>query len=425
MRNKLTRNWVLKLSSFLFALLIWLVVTNINDPTKTLIVNNVKVSIQNDNLITDSGQVYEVLDNSDLIGTVVVSAKRSIIDSLDVNNVVAVADVNDLTSINTIPIRLSTNKDNDKLESIRGSIDRVKLNIEEKTSKTLQIRTSTTGTVREGYILGENSLDQNLIEISGPESIISQVKRAAVTVNVSGFNNIIRTDSEIRLYDEEDRVVSSPSINKSISKVRVTVEILETKTVPIKWNVSGTPARGYQATGEITATRDSVLIAGKSSTIANIESIDIPETKLDITGATENIEQFINLRDYLPDGVIIAEEDFQGVVQVEVAVEQNSERVVTLFTNRIHITNMPEGFEGEIVADENTYQITLVGLADVLNAVDVNSIQATVDVAAYMDSNNMDEMHIGYYMAELNYNLDNNINVKEKIKVGLNITEAE
>lgn len=425
MRNKFTRNWVLKLSSFLFALIIWLVVTNINDPTRTLTVNNVKVSIQNDNLITDSGQVYEVLDNSDLIGTVVVSAKRSIIDSLDQNNVVAVADVNDLTSINTIPIRLSTNKDNDKLESIRGSIDRVKLSIEEKTSKTLQIRTSTTGTVREGYILGENSLDQNLIEISGPESIISQVKRAAVTVNVSGFNNIIRTDSEIRLYDEEDRVVSSPSINKSISKVRVTVEILETKTVPINWNVSGTPARGYQATGEITATRDSVLIAGKSNIIANIESIDIPETKLDITGATESVEQFINLREYLPDGVIIAEEDFQGVVRVEVAVEQNTERVVTLHTNRIQIINMPEGFEGEIIEDENTYQITLVGLASILDEVDVNSIQAAVDVEAYMESNDMEEMHIGYYMAELNYNLDNKINVKEKIRVGLNVTEAE
>ena len=425
MRNKLTRNWVLKLSSFLFALLIWLIVTNINDPVGTYIVNNVKVNIQNTDLITGSGQVYEVLDDSDSISTVVITAKRSVLDSLGPSNVIAIADVNDLTSINTIPIRLSTDKYDDRLESIRGNIDKVKLNIEENTSKTLQIRTATTGAVKEGYVLGETSLDQNLIEISGPESIISQVKRAAVTVNVSGFTNNIFTDSEIRLYDEEDRVVSSTSINKSISKVHVTVEILETKTVPINWNVSGTPARGYQATGEITATRSSVLIAGKSKTIANIESIDIPETKLDITGATENVEELINLRDYLPDGVIIAEEDFQGVVRVEVAVEQNSERVVTLFTNRIQITNMPEGFEGEIIEDENTYQITLVGLASVLDAVDVNSIQATVDVAAYMERNDMDEMHIGYYMAELNYNLDSNINVKEKIRVGLNVTEAE
>lgn len=425
MRNKFTRNGLLKLGSFLFAVVIWLVVTNINDPVGTSRYSNIKVVIQNADLITNSGQVYEVLDNTDLIPMVIVSAKGSILDSLDANNVVAVADMNDLTSLNTIPIRLSTNKNSDKLESIRGSIDSVKLNIEEKTFKTLQIRTDTTGTVKEGYILGESTLDQNLIEISGPESIISQVKRAAVTVNVSGFTNRIDSDSEIRLYDEDDRIVSSASIDKSISKVRVTVEILETKTVPINWNVSGTPARGYQVAGELDATRNNVLIAGRSKTIANIDSIDIPETKLDITGATENVEELINLKDYLPDGVILAEEGFQGVVRVTVPVEQNVERVVTMYVNRIQILNMPEGFKGKITEDENSYQITLVGLANDVDAVDAASIQASVDVAAYMEDNEMEEISAGHYMADLIFNLDENIDVKENIRVGLNITEAE
>lgn len=425
MKNKLTRNWLLKLGSFLFAVVIWLVVTNINDPVGTLRVSNVKVDIQNGDLITNSGQVYEVLDNTDLISTVVISAKGSIIDSLDPKNVVAVADVNDLTSLNTIPIRLSTDKYNDKLESIRGNIDSVKLNIEEKTFKTLQIRTDTTGTVKDGYILGDSTLEQNLIEISGPESIISQVRRAAVTVNVSGFTNSIGTDSEIRLYDEDDRIVSSESINKSISKVRVTVEILETKTVPINWNISGTPARGYQVAGELDATRNNVLIAGKSKTIANIDSIDIPETELDITGATENVEKLVDLKNFLPDGVIFAEENFRGMLRVNIPIEQNVERVVTLYTNRIQILNMPEGFEGEITEDENSYQITLVGLADDVNAVDASSIQASVDVAAYMEDNGIEEISAGHYMADLIFNLDENIDVKENIRVGLNITEAD
>lgn len=424
MKNKLTRNLGLKLGSFLFAIIIWLVVTNINDPVRTYRETNVKVNIQNADLITNSGQVYEVLDNSDVISVVTISAKSSIIDSFSNNNVVAIADMNELTSLNTIPIHLSTNKYNDNLESIRGSIDSVKLNIEERRSKTLQIRTDTTGTVREGYVLGESTLDQNLIEISGPESIISQVKRAAVTVNVSGFTNSIGTDSEIRLYDEDDNIISSNSISKSINKVRVTVEILETKTVPINWNVGGTPARGYQATGEITATRNNVVIAGRSKTISNISAIDIPESKLDITGATESVSVLVDLKDYLPDGVILAEEDFQGMVQVDIGVEQNSERVVTMYVNRIRITNMPEGFEGKINAEENTYQITLVGLAAALEAVDVNAIQASIDVTEYMEDNDIEELRAGYYTAEPSYNLDDNIEVKENVKVGLNITEA-
>lgn len=423
MRNKLTRNWGLKLGSFLFAAIIWLVVTNINDPVRTTSEYNVKVNIQNADLITNSGQVYEVLDDSDVINIVTISAKRSIIESLTGNNVVAVADMNELTSLNTIPIHLSTNKNNNKIESIRGSIDSVKLNIENRTSKTLQIRTDTIGSPKEGYILGESTMDQNLIEISGPESVISQVKRAAVTVNVSGFTNSIGTDSEIRLYDEEDNVISSASINKNISKVRVTVEILETKAVPINWNVGGTPAKGYQATGEITATRNNILIAGRSKTIANISSIDIPESELDITGAEESVSKLIDIKDYLPDGVILAEENFQGMIQVDIAVEQNAERVVTLYANRIQIINMPEGYEGEIETEESTYQITLVGLSDVIEAVDANSIQASVDVAEYMEDNEIEELRTGRHTVELKYNLDDNIEVKENIKVRLNITE--
>ena len=109
MKNKLTRNWGLKIASFLSAAVLWLVVTNINDPISTYRVTDVPVTIKNANLITERGQVYEVLDGTDMIDVVTISAPRSIIDSLDKSNIVAVADVNDLTSVDTVAIKLSTN----------------------------------------------------------------------------------------------------------------------------------------------------------------------------------------------------------------------------------------------------------------------------------------------------------------------------
>lgn len=362
MRNRLLRNWGLKLCSFLIAAVLWLIVTNINDPVGTFRVYNVPVTIQNTDLITNSGQVYEVLDHTDVIDVVTISAKRSIIDSLDESNIIAVADVNELTNLNTIAIKLSTNKYNDKLESIRGNIDNVKLNIEAEKTKTLPLRTVTIGTVKEGYMIGDITTEQNLVEITGPESVVSQVKRAAATVNVSGFTNNIGTDSAIRLYDENDKIIDVDSIEKNISKVRVTVEILELKNVDIIWKSTGTPARGYMATGEIQTGKNSVTIAGKSKAVANINSIEIPETVLDITGAAESLEKIVDLTDYLPDGVIIAEEDFKGKVDVKVPVEPVVERVAAMAVNRIQIVNPPEGFEVEIDAEEDSFDITLVGL---------------------------------------------------------------
>lgn len=426
MKNRLMRNWGLKLASFLVAVILWLIITNINDPVVTFRAYNVPVKIRNADLITNNGQVYEVLDGTDVIDTVTIEAKRSIIDSLNESNIVAVADINDLTRTNTINIRLSTNKYNDKLESIKGSIDSVKLNIENEKTKTLQLRTETTGTVKEGYIVGNMTAEQNLIAISGPESIVSQVKRAVASVDISGFTNNIGTDAEIRLYDENDRIVASDNIVKNISKVRVTVEILETKTVPVIWNTSGVPARGYQATGEISATRDSVVIAGRSKLIEGISSIEIPDTVLDLTGVTENYATLVDLNEYLPDGVILAEENFEGKLHVEVMVEPVVERVVTLPYNRLQVLNMPEGFEYEILEEDDTYEITLVGLARDLDELDTSALQASVDIAAFMEEREMEEMSAGIYTVELTLNLeDDKITEKNATSVRLDITERE
>ncbi len=426
MRNRLLRNWGLKLCSFLIAAVLWLIVTNINDPVGTFRVYNVPVTIQNTDLITNSGQVYEVLDHTDVIDVVTISAKRSIIDSLDESNIIAVADVNELTNLNTIAIKLSTNKYNDKLESIRGNIDNVKLNIEAEKTKTLPLRTVTIGTVKEGYMIGDITTEQNLVEITGPESVVSQVKRAAATVNVSGFTNNIGTDSAIRLYDENDKIIDVDSIEKNISKVRVTVEILELKNVDIIWKSTGTPARGYMATGEIQTGKNSVTIAGKSKAVANINSIEIPETVLDITGAAESLEKIVDLTDYLPDGVIIAEEDFKGKVDVKVPVEPVVERVAAMAVNRIQIVNPPEGFEVEIDAEEDSFDITLVGLERDVDALDLGAVQVSVDITELMEKEGLSSMSAGEYVANLTFSLGNNaVTVKGNPSVRLRITEAE
>ena len=108
--KRLTANWGLKLASLIFAMVVWFLVTNINDPITSVRYNNIPVTLKNTNLITDQGQVYTVLDNSDVISSVTIFAPRSIIDSLSQNNVVAYADIQDLSSLNTVSIVVNTNK---------------------------------------------------------------------------------------------------------------------------------------------------------------------------------------------------------------------------------------------------------------------------------------------------------------------------
>ncbi|MDE6213916.1 MAG: hypothetical protein K2M70_10635 [Lachnospiraceae bacterium] len=407
MKNKLTRNWGLKIASFLSAAVLWLVVTNINDPIVPYRVTDVPVTIKNTNLITDRGQVYEVLDGTDVIDVVTVSAPRSIIDALDKSNIVAEADVNDLTSVDTVAIKLSTNKYNDKLDSIRGNIDSVKLNIEEKKDRSLPLKSVTTGEVREGYMVGDVTTEQNLIQISGPESVITQVSKAQAEVDVSGFTSKIETNSDIRLYDDKGEEITTPSIEKSISKVRVSVEILELKEVPLTCEAAGTAADGYQLTGEVDFSKQTVTVAGRAKLLERVNAIEIPSNVLDVNNASEDVATVVDITEYLPDGVILAEENFEGKVNVVARVEAEVERVVRIPVGSIRFTGLPEGYRAVITEPANECSVVLAGLQAVLNEVTAEDITAVVNLDAWVDAEEMEELTEGSYWVPVDVTVAN------------------
>lgn len=426
MKNKLTRNWGLKIASFLSAALLWLVVTNINDPIVSYRVADVPVTIRNANLITDRGQVYEVLDGTDTIDTVTVSAPRSIIDALDKSNIVAVADINDLTSVDTVPIKLSTNKYNDKLDSIRGNIDNVRLSIEEKRTRSLQIRPVTTGEVREGYMVGDATTDQNLIQISGPQSVISQVTKAQAEVDVSGFTNNIDADSSIRLYDDDGEEITAANIEKSISKVRVNVEILELKSVPVVCEVTGTPEEGYQYTGEVTFSKGMVTVAARSQILEHVEAIEIPAGVLDVTDASEDVTTLVDLNEYLPDGVALAENNFIGRINVTAGIEAERERAVRVPVGRISFEGLPANYQAVITEPANECSIMFAGLQAALNEITAEDVTASVDLEAWMAQEDMDELTEGSYWMPVNATVANeNLRQSGVTEVRVHIIERE
>lgn len=189
MKNKLTRNIGLKIASVFFAIILWMVVTSVNNPINTKTYDNIPVKLLNTELITESGQIYEVLEDTDVIGRVTIRAPRTVLSEIKEENVIATADVAELSSLDTISIKLTTNIANrDKVTSITGNIDTIKLNIENKRTKALALKSTVSGQVPEGYLTGDITTDQNLVRISGPQSIIGQIVKASVDVNVTGMD---------------------------------------------------------------------------------------------------------------------------------------------------------------------------------------------------------------------------------------------
>ena len=424
--KRLTANWGLKLASLIFAIIVWFLVTNINDPVSSVRYTNIPVTLKNTNLITDQGQVYTVLDNTDTISSVTIYAPRSIIDSLSQNNIVATADVQELSSLNTVSIEVVTNKYYDKIEKIVPSNDLVKLSVERKASKSLAITATTSGTLADGYIIGGISTGQNMIRINGPESVIQNIQSASVDVDVTGFTTDILTNADIVLLDADGNAVDTSQVTMNAKTVSVNVSIYGTKYVPLRLNVTGEPASGYAFTGQIDSNPEEILIAGKSSAISAVNEIVVTDEGLDISGLTSNLSYTVDVTDYLPSGVILGDRDYNGTVAVVVHIESISEETFDISINNISISNQLEGYNVEIVDEEyDTVSLTLTGLTSTINNVSENSIVGTIDANSILDNSENGELEDGTYSVDVDWTLPDGLKVKNTVSAYVKVEKKE
>lgn len=424
--KKLTANWGVKLASLIFAIVVWFLVTNINDPVTSVRYTNIPVTLKNTNLITDQGQIYTVLDNSDTIGSVTIYAPRSIIDSISQNNIVATADIQELSSLNTASIHVDTNKYSDKIEKIVTSSDVVKLSVERKAAKSLALSATTSGNLADGYVIGEVTTEQNMVRINGPESVVSSIASATVDVDVTGFTSNIGTDADIELLDKDGNTVDSSLVTMNIKTVRVSVVIYETKTVPITYRVSGEPASGYMYTRSIESSPDQVLIAGRSSNIAGVSEIRVEDELMDISGLSGNLVTEYDITDYLPAGIYLGDEEFDGKVSVTVHIAPIETRTFDVNVSNILVEDPVEG--AVVYVDDTEYEtvsLTLQGLKETIDGISENSLTGTVSAKDTVSLSEQGEVVPGTYSADVTWQLPEGVSVKGVVSVYVTVEANE
>lgn len=423
MKKRLTNNWGLKLISIIFAVLLWLVVVNVDNPVKSRMFDNVPVKLQNAHLVTDEDLVYEVLDSTDSV-SVYVSAPRSYLELLSKDDIVAVADFNNITAANTINITYYSKRYNDKITNFKGNIESVKLNIEPEKMLQLVLKTKTEGEVEEGYVVGKVTTDQNQIRISGPESVVSQIKSAVVSVDISGTTSDIATYEDVKLYDVDGNEISHSSIKKNVDTVKIGVQILATKTVPVKYSAMGVPASGYRLTGEISSTPTEITIAGSADALRNISQIEVPAEALNVTGKTTSVTTNINIKNYLPENISIIDSENNGKASVTVYIEEEQTKELRLGEANIVILNAPSEYKVAIKEDSEMVLI-MSGLQADISEILSTDIVGTVDMEAYMEENELTSLEPGEYTVEAVFRLGENITMVEPVMVELVVQGAE
>lgn len=425
MKKLLTRNLGLKLASLLLAFVLWFLVAQIYDPKDTVTFNNIQVRLINTELLDEEGKVYEVLDNSNLVRVTVTGPQSIVKSELRRSDIVAEADMSKLTDINTIAITYyCENISNDSVE-IKGNHDSVRLNVEDKTSKWIKLESNTIGDVASGYMIGNVTLDQTNIEVTGPKSAISQVDHAGVDINVTDSTSSLSANVDIKLYDGDDNELTLESVKKNVDSAHMTVEVLATKEVPVEIEYMGVPEDGYMATGEVESSVPTVRIAGTVSTLAGISAITVSEDRMNITGQTDNLVDIINLKEYLPSNVRLADKNFDGKITATVYIEPIVSKDLTVAAENISVTGVPDGMEAEITSTAEEYNITVSGLSKDVSILRDSSVTGILNLTQWMEDNGVEELTPGTYTIPVTFNLAEDITVVPDINIHIRLKNAD
>lgn len=425
MKKLLTRNLGLKLASLVLAFVLWFLVAQIYDPKDTVTFNNIQVRLVNTELLEEEGKVYEVLDNSNLVRVTVTGPQSIVKSELRRSDIVAEADMSKLTDINTIAITYyCENISNDSVE-IKGNHDSVRLNVEDKTSKWIKLESNTIGDVASGYMIGNVTLDQTNIEVTGPKSAISQVDHAGVDINVTDSTTSLSANVDIKLYDADDNELVLESVKKNVDSAYMTVEVLATKEVPVEIGYMGVPEDGYMATGEVESSVPTVRIAGTVSTLVGISAITVPEDRMNITGQSDNLVDIINLKEYLPANVRLADKSFDGKITATVYIEPIVSKDLTVAAENISVTGVPDGMEAEITSTAEEYNITVSGLSRDVSILHDSSVTGILNLTQWMEDNGVEELTPGTYTIPVTFNLAEDITVTPDINIHIRLKNAD
>lgn len=414
MAKKLTNNLGLKIIALLFAIALWLIGININDPVSQSSYN-VTVQLQNVNSLTTSGKYVEVAEGSDRI-RVTVRGTRSALTLFSSTDLIATADLTKITDDNKVPIDIITTRTIDKIESIKSDQEYLQVNVEDISRHQIPIEVKVQNEPGIGYILGTTSTTQNVVIISGPESMVQEVKYAAVEINVDDAISDVKISLPIHLYDEDDNIVDTSKITMSMNEVSTSATILQTKALPVECGVTGTILDGYAMTGKIDCSPSIVTVAGKSNVISNLTSIKIDDA-VDITGCDTDAEANVNVGEYLPEGVSIVDEAQESVAHVVVYIEKKQEQSFSIAAEKIHITNVPDGYTVELVNRE-PLDVVAIGLKDTLKEMGDENLVGVVDVNKYL--NEVDaELQVGEMLLPIAVTLPEDVSLDKVYTVSV------
>lgn len=409
-KDLILHNFALKILAVVLAVVIWVAIVNIDNPSRTTMISGIQVVFLNEDALGQKGYTYSVQSGS--VISISVKAPQSIAESLEASDFYAYADFSELSPTSDkakIYVRCEKSEVVNQIDIVSLRTEYVSLSIDNKLSKEITIESSYTGEPADGYVVGECYVAPDTVTVTGAESIVNRIKTAKVVYDVSNLKQSISEDAKIVFYDENGAEVKSDLLTLNRNTGRINIEIIPTKWIEVNYAVNGEPADGY-VVSESKGSLERIQIAATKDILDGITSIDIPSDVLSAEGISENTTLTVPLGVYLPSGCRIVSSE--NTLTVDITVLRKAE--IDYLYSDISLTDTNSDYDYKIISNSDNFKITITGEKDIVDKIKSGNLDITASMA---------DRKPGRYTVRLNIKKNTDYNIEGTYDITVEVTE--
>ena len=427
-KGKLTDNLSLKIMSVAIAIVVWLIVVNIDNPVGTNYYTITDVELINKEYVESSDTIGKMCmpeENQDSV-KVAITASKKVRDRIRLSDITAVADLQQAVSLDTdpvmVPITVTCLASGVLPSDIKVTPQNLTVNLDEKETQEFVVNVSK-GDTKPGkdYEVGSLTASPEKIRITGPKTLVNKIDKVNATIALDGNTEDYTQEVNLTIYDKNQEALSESEMNslriENNAKVVVTAKLWKIRTgVKIAAGYVGTPAGGYQV-GSVKTVPDTISVAGNTEGLESLSENDnmitIPADRIDISGESKDVERKISLKNLLPDNVKLTSDSSEDV-WVTVSILPVGSQEFNLPTKNIEVKNKPDNLQV-------TFETAQIALRIKSESEDLEDLNINEDVKAEID---LKDKEAGNYKVPVKLSLPDGYEMVEDVYTEVVISPA-
>lgn len=277
MKEFFSKNWALKIISFIAAILVWMYIIIVVDPAVDVTIRDIPIQYIEQGKLASQG--LSVVDNKTQTLELKIKGSRKKLANIDPGAISATVDLSTITKvgIHSLPINIVIPYEYNEIVgrypySVDVTIDKI---VEVRKPITVKTKNNTDS----NHIGGDIKVTPSSVLLKGAESIVDKISEAAVTLDYKSASEDIYTSEGIEFFDKEGNLIQSDSdilklIITDIDRAEIFCPVYELKTVPVKLNLTeGTVTLDDGTEAKLKALPEAVTVYAHSDLIKSVSEI--------------------------------------------------------------------------------------------------------------------------------------------------------